>query len=576
MGGFVGCVLPDPPRASSTVDRMLRAEALAGRASRKAASLAIFGAGDIDLATSAAGAIVLAGYATSAGRRVGAAEVLRKWERAGPALLDTLAGEFSLATDLGGETLIARDRHGARPLYVAETDRGQAIFSTAIGPLLAAGIPAEPDRDAVVRSLVLGYVPAPKTALARVRQVMPGEYWIFERRAGRPARRHRYFELVERIARRRKLGAAALLLDETISGAVRRALPDSGRIGAFLSGGVDSSLVLARLVEEGRRPDAFTLHFGDDLPGELAYARAVAAHLGVRHHVLELRDRQFCDTLEPALAHLEDLLSEPIAVPNFLLAREAARTCDVLFTGEGGDPPFGGPKNIGLVLAHTYRAHPLAPSLTSAYQSAHHHLAGDLDIALTEDWRAGFDEEEFERMLRAIVAPTRRVRGTSFVGRLMRANIALKGGSNILVKVAKMVSAHDVALRSPLFDAEVVRVALTIPPWQKLDGTEEKLVLRRAARRSLPRIVVDRTKRGMAVPLSAWFKGALGALARDVLTRRVVRDRGIFRWEYVERLLRLERLPGDLVRSRTPDKLWLALVTELQQRALERMVRGAT
>jgi asparagine synthase (glutamine-hydrolysing) len=156
----------------------------------------------------------------------------------------------------------------------------------------------------------------------------------------------------------------------------------------------------------------------------------------------------------------------------------------------------------------------------------------------------------------------------------MRANVALKGGNNILVKVAKMVGAHDLALRSPLFDREVIELALTIPPWQKLWGTDEKTVLKRAALRSLPRAVVERPKRGMAVPLRAWLNGALGDLARDTLTPRAVRDRGIFRWEYVQRLLCLERMPTDLVRSRSAEKLWLVLVTELHQRALERLATG--
>jgi asparagine synthase (glutamine-hydrolysing) len=431
-------------------------------------------------------------------------------------------------------------------------------------------VEADPDRDAIVQSLILGYVPAPATSLARIRQVPPGELWTLA-----PARRRlRYFDLAEGIRPERSLESAARALDRAVTLAVRRALPRSGKVGAFLSGGIDSSIVLARVHEEGRDVEAFTLHFGDDLPGELPYARAVATHLGVRHHVLELRDREFCDAVEPALLHLEDLLSEPIAVPNFLLAREASRTCGVLFTGEGGDPPFGGPKNIGLVLTHAYRGSPLVPSLESAYRAAHHHLSDDIDVALTARWHAAFDDEALAQMLRSHVEPRRLGRRSSFVGGLMRANVVLKGSSNILVKVAKMVSAHDVALRSPLFDREIIDLAMTIPPWQKLDGTEEKLVLRRAALRSLPRLVIDRSKRGMAVPLAAWFAGTLGVLAHDVLTRQSVRDRGIFRWEYVERLLRLGRMPTDLARARTPDKLWLVLVTELHQRALERLARN--
>ena len=110
----------------------------------------------------------------------------------------------------------------------------------------------------------------------------------------------------------------------------------------------------------------------------------------MRHHVLELDARRFCDGIEPALHELEDLLSEPIAVPNFLLAREAARRCDVLFTGEGGDPSFGGPKNVGMALAAAYRDHPRAPSLPEAYCAAHHHLSTTSTAALTPAFLGGF------------------------------------------------------------------------------------------------------------------------------------------------------------------------------------------
>jgi asparagine synthase (glutamine-hydrolysing) len=167
-------------------------------------------------------------------------------------------------------------------------------------------------------------------------------------------------------------------------------------------------------------------------------------------------------------------------------------------------------------------------------------------------------------------------RRSTFLGRVMIANTVVKGGNNILVKAAKMIGfAHDLSVRSPMFDRRVVDVAFTIPPWQKMDGTEEKLVLRRAALRLLPAWVVDRPKRGMTLPLAAWFAADLGALARDVLTERAVRERGLLRWSYVERLLEQAPLPSDLVRPRTIEKLWLALVTELHHRAIDRFASAA-
>ena len=192
-------------------------------------------------------------------------------------------------------------------------------------------------------SLALGYPATPRTIFTRARQLHPGERWTLA-----PERRvRRYFVPRERIARGRTLAEAAEAVGHEVTRAVVRAVPAGARVAAFLSGGLDSSVVLARLRQSGVSVEAFTLYFGDEHPGEMRYARAVAQHLGVRHNVLEIDTRRFVDAVEPAVLHLEDIVSEAIAVPNFLLAREAARGHDVIFTGEGGDQSFGGPKNIG-------------------------------------------------------------------------------------------------------------------------------------------------------------------------------------------------------------------------------------
>ena len=556
MGGFAGCVPGD--HAERTLARM------ASRGARTAsrAPLLVTGARDVELVEQRDGALAVIGYVRDGARELRARELLARWRERGPAVLDELAGEFALAVITSEGTWIARDRVGTRPLYAATGRRGELVFATSMRALFAAGVPTEIDRHAIACSLFLGYAPAPHTAVAAIRQVGPGEYL----QLAPIARTVRYFQPRERIARGRTLETAARALDRALDVAVRTAVPRRGRIGAFLSGGLDSSLVLARLHELGHRVDAYTLHFGDRSPSELRYAQVVARHLGVRHHVLDLDARRFTDALVPALVELEDLLSEPIAVPNYLLAKEAARTVDVLFTGEGGDPLFGGPKNIGMVLARLYAGHH-APSVASSYLTAHHHLYDDVSRAFTPSFARAMELDRLGAETLDLHVGER-ARSDTFVGRMMAANLALKGGNNILVKVAKMVGAHDLALRSPLFAREVVDLALTIPPWQKLFGTDEKLVMKRVAARSLPRPVVVRPKRGMSVPLSRWLRGRLGELARDVLTERTVRERGIFRWSYVRGLLDHEDTPAELARSRSAEKLWIVLVTELYLRTL--------
>jgi len=576
MGGLAGCVLPDGRRPGNVVARMLLAPAALGRTPRKArsAGFCVFGDRDVDLAEDVERRDVLAlsGYVRLEGRPSNASEVLAAWRDRGDSLLDSLSGEFSMAVLSGGRLSVTRDALGTRPLYVADLPGGGVAFSTSLFALVYAGARADIDHDAVVRSLALGYPTAPRTALAGVRQLGPGELWELT-----PCVRvKRWFVPRERLQRTRTLEDATVAVDRAVTHAVVDAIPPCSRVAAFLSGGIDSSIVLARIHEAGIPVEAFTLFFGAELPGEMRYARAVAEHLGVRQNVLEVDARAFCAGIEPSVLHLEDLVSEAIAVPNYLLAREASRSAGVLFTGEGGDQSFGGPKNVGMALAYAYAGHPAARPLGHTYVSLFQYLWNDLDDALEPDVLSAFDAEALARDAGRFFDRGRPMRGGSFVGRVMIGNTVVKGGSNILVKAAKMIGyAHDVALRSPMFDRRLVELAFTIPPWQKLDGGEEKLVLRRAALRSLPEWVVNRPKRGMTLPLTAWFEGELGVLARDVLTEHAVRERGLFRWEYVARLLDRKPLPRDHARARTIDKLWLALVTELHHRTIDRIAREA-
>ena len=574
MGGIVGCHLFDGSRREGVLARMLLAPAALGRRAQGArtASVCVFGERDCDLAEDLERCEVLAvsGYVRRHGSPASAAEILAEWRERGERVLDSLSGEFSMAIVCRGRLVVLRDSLGTRPMYVAELPGRGVAFATSMFALLYAGAPADIDHDAVVRSLALGYSTAPGTALARVRQLGPGEVWELAPRR----RNRRWFVPRERLDRSRTLEQSALAVDGVLSQAVRDAIPPCSRVAAFLSGGLDSSIVLARIHESGTPVEAFTLFFGADLPGEMRYARAVAEHLGVRHNVLEVDAHAFCAGIEPSVLHLEDVVSEAIAVPNFLLAREAARTSGVLFTGEGGDQSFGGPKNIGMALAYAYAGHPAAPTLANTYVSLHHYLWSDLADALEPHVLDAFEPERLAADVGGRFfdgCP----RGSSFVGRVMVGNTVIKGGSNILIKAAKMIGfAHDVALRSPMFDRRLVDLAFTIPPSQKLDGTEEKLVLRRAALRSLPAWVVNRPKRGMTLPLAAWFDGELGTLARDVLTERAVRGRGLMRWSYVQRLLDGKSAPQH-ARSRTVDKLWLALVTELHHLTIDAVARDA-
>jgi len=574
MGGLAGCIQRDEVQAGAALERMLLSPAARGAPARRArsAATAVFGKRDADIAEAVERGDVLAlcGYVRLRGRSSDAAEVLAAWRAKGEPTLDALSGEFAIAGRIGGRLFVARDALGARPMYVGELPRGGIAFSTSLFALLFAGARPEIDYDSVVRGLVLGYPTSPGTALTSVRQLGPGEIW--ELAPKRTVRR--WFVPIERLNKRRTLAASVRLVDRAVTHAVEDAIPPGARVAAFLSGGIDSSIVLARVHESGTPVEAYTLFFGDHLPGEMRYARAVAQHLGVRHHTLEVDARRFCDGIEPAVDRLEDVLSEEIAVPNFLLAREAAKSADVLFTGEGGDQSFGGPKNVAMALSYAYSSHPAAAPLAHTYLSLHRYLWNKLDRAVEPRVLAAFDPEKLADDVARRFFDDRVPRNGSFVGHVMIGNTVIKGGNNILIKAAKTIGfANDLAIRSPMYDRRLVELAFTIPPWHKLDGSAEKLVLRLASLRSLPEWVVHRPKRGMSLPMGYWFARDLGALARDVLTERTVRDRGLFRWSYVEKLLAHAPVSRHHDRFPSLEQLWLVLMTELHHRSIDRTAR---
>jgi asparagine synthase (glutamine-hydrolysing) len=572
MGGLAGFV---GDAGQGALARMLASPAASGRPAsiNGSSSVAVFGCHDAGIAEDRdrGDFLALVGYARIRHRAVPVADLLRRFQRDGERCLATLAGEFAIAARLGARTFVARDALGTRPLYVADTSRG-ALFSTSLHALIYAGVETTIDLDAVVRSLVLGFSTAPGTALASVRQLGPGEVWQLA-----PTRLARgWFSLRERLDTSRSLALATRRVDAAMSKAVTRAIPNGARVAAFLSGGLDSSLVLARLVESGTKVDAFTLSFGAHLPGEMRYARAVAQHLGVQQHIVELDARRFSDAIPHAVRALEDLVSETITVPNYLLAAEAAKVADVVFTGEGGDQSFGGPKNVGMALAYAYQTHPAAPPLSHTWLSLFPYFWGDLERALQPGVLADFDTEALANDVGTRFWGSSRGTRGSFVGRVMVANTVIKGGHYILLKAAKVIgAAHDIAVRSPMYDRDLVELAVTIPPWQKADGTDEKLVLRRAALRSLPKWVVHRPKRGMMVPLGYWFARDLGVLAHDVLTQSAVQSRGLFRWPYIDGLLAQTPASRARGRGRALDELWLVLMTELHHRAIEEAAREA-
>lgn len=469
--------------------------------------------------------------------------------------LGDVVGGFAVACrdDDGGLTLV-RDAIGERTLFYAAMPDG-LVFASSIRGILATGLVApELNLPAVARFLTYAYLPGRETLVAGVHELLPGQRIRVDTRGmgvdafwqppAEPARWDDEATLRDRLRLR-------------LEAAVRRCLPPGGPVAASLSGGLDSSLVvaLARRLHDG--PVAtYSISFGPGYANELPFSSLVASHCGTDHHVIEVSPAAVLHHLDDSISLLGDPIGDPLTVPNALLFHEAAATSGVMLNGEGGDPCFGGPKNLPMLLAELY-GDPAAASLTRerAYLRAHLKCYDDLGELLAPAVQDAIAARPLEPELTAALADPR---WRSFIGRLQAVNVRFKGGHHILPKVDALSEPAGMLPRSPLFDREVVECGFMIPPQHKLKGAVEKHLLKQAVADLLPVEIIERPKSGMLVPVEKWFQGPLLPQARERLLEGLA-PRGIVNRDYLERLL-AGRLGG--LRPRHGAKIWLLITLE--------------
>jgi asparagine synthase (glutamine-hydrolysing) len=451
---------------------------------------------------------------------------------------------------------LLRDGAGARTLYwTGDAARGWSFASSPRPLRRAAGVSGDVDLVALRDYLTAAFVPGERTMWRGVAELRPGTAMSLPDGGA-----HVFWEPVERIEDAdAPLEAHAARLRGLIDDAVRVRLPDSGPVGVYLSGGVDSSLVTALAARMAPGPvHTFSLHFGGSYANELAWSSRVARHCGTEHHVLAFPASVIQKHLPESLAALDDPIGDPLTTPNLLIGRAAAAVTGTILNGEGGDPSFGGPKNTPMLLHALYGG---ADGLAAAYLRSFGKCWDDLPSLLTGDVQAALRDAPPAGWW---FAP-RLVDGgmRHFLNRLLDVNVRFKGADHILTKVANLTAANGLLGRSPLADRRVIDASFAIPPEHKLAGTVEKAVLKAAVADLLPADVVHRPKSGMLVPVQAWFQNELRPYARAMLLDRNARTRPYFDGRTVKAWLDTPREPKRGV------KLWLLLTMEVWLRANE-------
>ncbi|ONH28973.1 asparagine synthase (glutamine-hydrolyzing) [Pseudofrankia asymbiotica] len=451
--------------------------------------------------------------------------------------LSDLAGQFAFAVHDAerNQLYLVRDRIGILPLYY-HLDGGRLVFASEIKAILPAlSGPPRVDHASVADYLAARSVPAPRTLFEGIRKLLPGHVLVVTG-DGRISTR-RYWR-PPTPADMLTVGPeeAVDLVDETLRRAVERATVADTPVGAYLSGGLDSSLVAALMTRQTAEPvHTFSVGFGSGPFDELPIARSVSARLGTRHHELEVGPNDFSDLWHTATWHRDAPVSEPADVAVHMLARLAREQVRVVLSGEGADELFGGyPKyrlaaltsRIGAIPAWMRgpvfdRAQQALPAGAHRLRIALRALGEPDERARREGWFAPFTERERMRLLgRPRFEHGRLLPATDSdpLRGMLEADLLGWLPDNLLERGDRMTMAASVEMRPPMLDHELVELAFRLPSAVKVRDGRGKWVLKEVARRYLPDEIVDRPKVGFRVPIGEWFRGGLSELARDMLT----------------------------------------------------------
>ena len=437
---------------------------------------------------------------------------------------------FALWDEAQGRLLLARDPVGIKPLYYG-VQGGVLSFGSELRALRRhRGFVATIDRGALGRFLRLGYVPGPETIYAGYRRLMPGDFLVWERGEISTGTFWRLTDPPDEPLPQRYDEAVAAL-EELLGDSVERQMISDVPIGAFLSGGVDSSTVVALMQERAKQPvRTFSIGFEDAAYDEAPHARAVARHLGTIHTELVVTRAEARDV---ALV-LPELYDEPFAdasaIPTTLLARLTRPHVTVALSGDGGDELFGGyrqyrrfeqlrpwmrlPAPLRRMLG---RASPLVPSFGAS--NALRHLASTDATGLACSLVSEYEPELLEAMAgpegakppQAFLDTFRAAHGREPVRRAMCSDARVYMADDILVKVDRASMSVALEARVPILDYRVVRLALALPLAWIWKGGVAKAPLRDVLYRRVPRALVDRPKRGFGMPIHTLLEREIGS-----------------------------------------------------------------
>jgi asparagine synthase (glutamine-hydrolysing) len=497
--------------------------------------------------------------------------LLRMFTVWGPAMLGRLNGIFSLGIWDNAEKrlFLARDRLGVKPLYFTQQS-GVFAFASELKTLLPYLRQVALEPTALADYLTFLWVPDPKTAFQGISQLAPGHYALLNEQG---LTLHRYWDLQfdpeelpepewsERIA-------------EAVRSAVQRQMVSDVPLGSFLSGGIDSSAVVAAMSATGERVTTYTIGYSEEdlrheiMPGDLQYARQIGKVFNTQYHE-EVLEPNVLELLPKAVWHLEEPVADPAAISTYLVCREAGTHMPVMLSGVGGDEIFAGyPRYLAYKLSRA--ADRIPRSLRLALQAAVQPLArpgppGRFRGPRRNLWKfmRAANYPPFERYLSYLTYytgnelnevippdlvdpsydPLARHRAYLLndveggeLNRLLYTDAKTFLPCLNLTYTDKMSMASSVEVRVPFLDDQLVELASRLPVDLKLKRWQRKYIFKRSQEGILPREIIWRSKAGFGAPLRSWLAKDLAPLMGDLLSERTLRNRGLIRPDVVPRL----------------------------------------
>ena len=461
--------------------------------------------------------------------------VVHLYEEYGERCVEALRGMFAFAIwdAPHRQLLLSRDRLGIKPLYYAATPDGLLFGSELKALVQSPWLAPRLDRRALAAYLQYGYVPDPLCILDGVAKVPPGHTLTI--RSGRPGVPRRYWEATSHFNVAATPGSEAQAAEDLwrrLEEAVRYHMVSDVPVGAFLSGGVDSSAVVSIMARASRQPiQTFSVGFREDRYNELPHARQVAQACGTEHHELIVEPNDL-KVLEEILSSFDEPFADSSAIPTYLVSRLARRHVKVVLSGDGGDELFAGydryivdhrRRRLGL-LGDLHLGAPLRAVSALLPVGGGRNTLYNLSLPRLEryiDSISLFPRQAFHDVLgadapRVDISPLAD-RDLDGLSQLQDLDIKTYLPGDILTKVDRMSMANSLEARVPLLDHPLVEFACSLPPNLRLRAGTTKYLFKRVLEHRVPAEVLARPKQGFAVPLESWFSGSVPGFFRDEL-----------------------------------------------------------